>query len=124
RQSAPARSGDVPSDGRGRETNVTPRKVLVTGGAGFIGSHLASALVERGHHVRVLDVMDPQVHGTIPNRPKSWGVEMFRADLLEAEALTGALDRVEVVFHQAAAVGVGQSMYEAASYTRVNSLGR
>ncbi len=102
---------------------MTPRKVLLTGGAGFIGSHLASALVERGHHVRVLDVMDPQVHGAIPNRPKSWGVEMICADLLDAEALTGALDGVEVIFHQAAAVGVGQSMYEAASYTRVNSLG-
>ena len=67
--------------------------------------------------------MDPQVHGTVPDRPKPAGVEMIRADLLDAEALTAALEGVEVVFHQAAAVGVGQSMYEAASYTRVNSLG-
>ena len=58
---------------------MTPRKVLLTGGAGFIGSHLASVLVERGHHVRVLDVMDPQVHGTVPDRPKPAGVEMIRA---------------------------------------------
>jgi dTDP-L-rhamnose 4-epimerase len=102
---------------------MTPKTVLVTGGAGFIGSHLASALAKRGHRVRVLDVLDPQVHGAAARRPDLAGVEMIRGDLLDAVALTRALDGVEVVFHQAAAVGVGQSMYEPASYTRVNSLG-
>jgi dTDP-L-rhamnose 4-epimerase len=102
---------------------MTPRRVLVTGGAGFIGSHLAAALVARGHRVRILDVLDPQVHGTGSTRPAAEGAEMIRADVLDAEALTRALDGIEVVFHQAAAVGVGQSMYAAADYTRVNSLG-
>jgi dTDP-L-rhamnose 4-epimerase len=102
---------------------MTSKKVLLTGGAGFIGSHLAAALVDRGHRVRVLDVMDPQVHGAVPLRPQLAGVEMVRGDLLDAEGLARALDGVEVVFHQAAAVGVGQSMYEPAAYTRVNSLG-
>jgi len=102
---------------------VISRRILLTGGAGFIGSHLASALVERGHRVRVLDVMDPQVHGAVPSRPQSPGVEIIRGDLLDAETLNRALDGAEVIFHHAAAVGVGQSMYEAAGYTRVNSLG-
>jgi dTDP-L-rhamnose 4-epimerase len=102
---------------------MTSRKILLTGGAGFIGSHLATALVERGHRVRILDVMDPQVHGAVPQRPQTPGAEVVRGDLLDPDSLTHALDGVEVIFHQAAAVGVGQSMYEAAFYTRVNSLG-
>jgi len=102
---------------------VTPKKILLTGGAGFIGSHLASALVERGHQVRVLDIMHPQVHGTESRRPEPPGAEMIRGDLLDPGILARALEGMEVIFHQAAAVGVGQSMYEAARYTRVNSLG-
>src|SRR2546428_43342 len=102
---------------------MTSKSILLTGGAGFIGSHLALALVERGHRVRVLDVMDPQVHGAVPQRPQPSGVEMIRGDMLDAEVLTRALAGADVVFHQAAAVGVGQSMYEPAEYTRVNSLG-
>lgn len=102
---------------------MTPKRILVTGGAGFIGSHLASALVERGHRVRVLDVLDPQVHGAVPHRPRNPDVETIRGDLLDAETLSGALRGVEVVYHLAAAVGVGQSMYEAVDYTRVNSVG-
>jgi dTDP-L-rhamnose 4-epimerase len=102
---------------------VTSKKILLTGGAGFIGSHLASALVQRGHRVRVLDILHPQVHGTDGVRSRIEGVELIRGDLLDPETLTRVLEGVEVVFHQAAAVGVGQSMYEAAAYTRANSLG-
>ena len=102
---------------------MTPRKILLTGGAGFIGSHLASALVQRGHRVRVLDVMDPQVHAASSRRPDPPGAEMIRGDLLDDNVLPRAMEGVEVIFHQAAAVGVGQSMYEPAAYTRVNSLG-
>ena len=102
---------------------MTPRTILLTGGAGFIGSHLASALVDRGHRVRILDVLDPQVHGPDSRRSEALDVEMMRGDLLDPEALGCALNGVEVVFHLAAAVGVGQSMYEPARYTRANSLG-
>jgi dTDP-L-rhamnose 4-epimerase len=102
---------------------MTPRKVLLTGGAGFIGSHLAAALVGRGHHVRILDILDPQVHGADARRPAPEGAELIQGDLLDSDVLARALKGVEVIFHQAASVGVGQSMYEAAAYTRVNSLG-
>jgi dTDP-L-rhamnose 4-epimerase len=100
------------------------RKVLVTGGAGFIGSRLAEALAVQGHEVRVLDVLDPQVHGANGSATKlPAGIELLRGDILDADALERALAGVEVVFHQAASVGVGQSMYKPAAYTRVNSLG-
>lgn len=102
---------------------MTARRVLVTGGAGFIGSHLASALVDRGDYVRVLDVLDPQVHGSEPGLPKFDEVEMIHGDILDPSALSRALEGIEVVFHQAASVGVGQSMYEAAAYTKVNCVG-
>ena len=102
---------------------MSARRILVTGGAGFIGTHLVNALVSRGHRVRVLDALDPQVHG--PNGAPGAGedVEMIRGNLLEEGTLARALAGTEVVFHQAASVGVGQSMYEPAAYTRVNSLG-
>lgn len=102
---------------------MTTKKILLTGGAGFIGSHLAAALVERGHRVRILDILDPQVHGADARRPEPAGAELIRGDLLDSAVLARALKGVEVIFHQAATVGVGQSMYEAAAYTRVNSLG-
>jgi len=101
---------------------MSARKILVTGGAGFIGSHLVEALASGGHTVRVLDVLDPQVHGS--RTMKSFeSAEMLQGDVLDDAVLDQALKDVEVVFHQAASVGVGQSMYEPAAYTRVNSLG-
>jgi dTDP-L-rhamnose 4-epimerase len=102
---------------------MTPRKVLVTGGAGFIGSHLVAALAAAGHRVRVLDALDPQVHGTEPLPGVTRDAEMIRGDLRDGDLLERALDGIEVVFHQAAAVGVGQSMYQAAAYTSVNCQG-
>jgi len=73
--------------------------------------------------VRVLDVLDAQVHGEAATLAHSEDVEMIRGDILDEAVLHRALEGIEVVFHQAASVGVGQSMYEPASYTRVNSLG-
>jgi dTDP-L-rhamnose 4-epimerase len=99
-------------------------KVLVTGGAGFVGSHLVDALLSRGEEVRVLDCLDPQVHGPGGVRPGYLGpdAELRVADLRDRDALRSALEGIEVVFHLAAAVGVGQSMYEIERYVSMNSL--
>jgi len=100
-------------------------KVLVTGGAGFIGSHLVDALLARGHAVRVLDSLDPQVHGPQQQRPAYLhsAAELQVGDVRDHAAVRRALDGVEGVFHEAAAVGVGQSMYEIERYVSVNTLG-
>src|SRR4051794_36279831 len=100
-------------------------QILITGGAGFIGSHLADALLARGHRVRALDVLAPQVHGSEGHRPAYLDprVDLQVGDVRDAAAVRRALAGVDVVYHLAAAVGVGQSMYEIAQYTSVNNLG-
>jgi dTDP-L-rhamnose 4-epimerase len=97
---------------------------LITGGAGFIGSHLADELLEHGYRVRALDDLNPQVH-TAGERPEYLDpdVELVVGDVRDAETVLGALDGADAVFHLAARVGVGQSMYEIAEYTSVNDLG-
>ncbi len=99
-------------------------QILITGGAGFIGSHLADELLARGYSVRALDSLSPQVHGEVA-RPSYLNpeVELVRGDVTDSAALRRALHGVDAVFHLAALVGVGQSMYEVAEYTRVNNLG-
>ena len=96
-------------------------RILVTGGAGFIGSHLVAALVERGHDVRVLDALVAQVHGAASVAPDD--VELIRGDVSDPAAVVQALDGVDAVFHQAAEVGVGQSMYEIDRYVGANTFG-
>jgi dTDP-L-rhamnose 4-epimerase len=102
---------------------------LVTGGAGFIGSHLVDALVNRGDRVRVLDSLDPQVHGDdgrpalIADHIDAGRVEFIRGDVGDRHVVGAVLDGVDQVLHQAAAVGVGQSMYRIADYVRANTLG-
>jgi dTDP-L-rhamnose 4-epimerase len=98
---------------------------LVTGGAGFIGSHLAEALLAEGHAVRVFDILDPQVHGKGQHIPAYLNpdVEFVLGDIRDRKALKTALTDIEVVFHEAAAVGVGQSMYEIQRYVDINSTG-
>lgn len=101
------------------------RRVLVTGGAGFVGSHLVDALLARGDAVRILDNLDPQVHGP-EQRVPAWvpgEAEFIRADVRDVEAVRRSLAGVDLVYHLAAAVGVGQSMYQPAAYTAVNTLG-
>jgi dTDP-L-rhamnose 4-epimerase len=99
--------------------------VLVTGGAGFIGSYVVDALLSRGHTVRVLDNLDPQVHGAKRTLPSYFnhGAEFQQGDVRDRAAVDRALEGIEVVFHQAAAVGVGQSMYEIKHYMDVNTVG-
>jgi dTDP-L-rhamnose 4-epimerase len=101
------------------------RQILITGGAGFIGSHLADKLLEQGHAVRVLDVLAPQVHGKERRRPSylDGRVELVVGDVNDRQAVSTALDGVDAVYHFAAMVGVGQSMYRMADYAATNSLG-
>jgi dTDP-L-rhamnose 4-epimerase len=96
-------------------------RTLVTGGAGFIGSHLVRELARRGDEVVILDSLEPQVHGDTPPEVPA-GVELIVGDVGDTEAADRALRGVDRVVHLAAAVGVGQSMYEIAHYTRKNTM--
>ncbi|HEX5874015.1 MAG TPA: NAD-dependent epimerase/dehydratase family protein [Pyrinomonadaceae bacterium] len=98
--------------------------VLVTGGAGFIGSHLVDALVEKGHRVRVIDALVSQVHGeNAAPAYLSSEAEFIAGDVCNREVVDRALEGIDIVFHEAAEVGVGQSMYEIQRYVRANDLG-
>jgi dTDP-L-rhamnose 4-epimerase len=99
--------------------------ILITGGAGFIGSHLADELLRHGHRVRALDSLSEQVHGAGVDRPSylAADVELVRGDVRDASAVRRALHGIDAVYHFAADVGVGQSMYEVAEYTSTNNLG-
>lgn len=107
---------------------TNPGKVLVTGGGGFIGSYIVEELLRRGYDVRVFDSLEPQVHDDLRgtgNRPAYLprDVEFVVGDVRDREAVVAALAGVDYLFHEAAAVGVPQSMYEIRRYTDINSLG-
>src|SRR5437588_8720128 len=108
-----------------RHEAMMTKRVLITGGAGFIGSHLADELLAQGYTVRIFDNLSPQVHGPAPSVPDylDSDVEFVAGDVRDIEALRKALKGVDAVFHLAAMVGVGQSMYEVAAYTAVNNQG-
>lgn len=99
--------------------------VLVTGGAGFIGSHVANLLIESGARVRVIDALDTQVHGQEPGFPSHLyaDVERIEGDVRDYDALRSALEGATHVCHLGAAVGVGQSMYQIEHYVDVNNRG-
>jgi dTDP-L-rhamnose 4-epimerase len=99
--------------------------ILITGGAGFIGSHLANTLVAEGCRVRILDVLKEQVHGAAGQAPAHLArdIEVQVGDIRDRDAVRKALIGITHVYHLAAAVGVGQSMYEIDHYTDVNSRG-
>jgi len=98
-------------------------RILVTGGCGFIGSHLVDELVRQGHQIRVYDILEPQVHQGKKPGYLNKEAEYIYADLRNKDKLKKALKGIEVVFHEAAQVGVGQSMYELERYVSHNSTG-
>ena len=100
-------------------------KVLVTGGAGFIGSHTIDCLLERGHSVRVLDALVEQVHGKKEAPPNYLDprAELMVGRVEDPAVVSEALEDVDSVIHLASAVGVGQSMYQIVDYCTTNVLG-
>ena len=101
------------------------KTILITGGAGFIGSHLADELISAGHKVRVLDNLSEQVHGPGKSRPDylNRAAELQIGDVRDPAAVKASLKGVDAVYHFAAMVGVGQSMYQVDDYVGVNDLG-
>ncbi|HEV8492567.1 MAG TPA: SDR family NAD(P)-dependent oxidoreductase, partial [Candidatus Angelobacter sp.] len=99
------------------------KNILITGGAGFVGSHLADALLAAGHNVRLFDNLTDQVHhhGMPEYLPED--AEFIHGDVQDSGAVRRALAGIDVVFHMAAAVGVGQSMYEIEHYMGTNTQG-
>lgn len=98
-------------------------KILVTGGMGFLGSHLVDELVRLGHKVRVFDNLDQQVHmGKKPDYLNA-GAEYIIDDVRNRDAFKKAITDCEIIFHEAATVGVGQSMYKVSYYIDTNDLG-
>src|SRR4051812_9439659 len=101
------------------------RRVLITGGAGFIGSHVADLLLDHDYKVRALDNLSPQVHGPSGERPDYLAddVELVIGDVRDHDMVARCLRDVDAVIHLAACVGVGQSMYDMVSYVDVNEIG-
>jgi len=101
------------------------KSALITGGAGFIGSHLTDELISHGYSVRILDNLLPQVHRSAMTPPECLNPEakFVYGDVRDAAVVNRSVDGIDAVFHLAASVGVGQSMYEVTHYTSDNSLG-
>jgi len=101
------------------------KRVLITGGAGFIGSHVTDLLLASGYSVRILDCLTSQVHGLSGDAPNylNRDAELIVGDVRDASAVARALEGIDAVLHLAAFVGVGQSMYDMVSYIQVNECG-
>lgn len=99
------------------------KKILITGGAGFIGRHLTELALASGHSVRILDNLSPQIHGENATFAPPEGAEFHKGDVTERADLGKSLEGVDTVVHLAAETGTGQSMYEIERYYRVNVQG-
>src|ERR1700733_13833974 len=104
---------------------MSKKTILIPGGAGFIGAHVANELLEHGYQVRVLDSLVPQVHPAVRGRPSylSTETELIVGDIRDPHLLRKALSGVDAVVNLVALVGVGQSMYQIEEYTAVNNGG-
>jgi len=98
------------------------KHILVTGGGGFIGRHVALELISRDYEVRILDSLVEQVHGS-GDVDLPAGAQLIKGDVRDPARVAEALHGVDAVIHLAAEVGVGQSMYEIARYVGANDLG-
>lgn len=100
------------------------KNILITGGAGFIGSHLTDYLISEGYQVRILDNLHPQIHlnSEVPPYLNN-KAEFLKGDVTNKKDWQKALKNIDAVFHFAAAVGVGQSMYQIERYVKVNCYG-
>ena len=98
-------------------------KILITGGAGFIGSHLVDALLKRGHRVVIFDNLEKQVHPEGLPDYLNLKATFIRGDVRNRRELKEAMKDVDVIFHLAAAVGVGQSQYQISKYVDINIRG-
>ena len=107
----------------GAAATASRKRVLITGGAGFVGSHLADGLLAAGHSVRVLDDLTPQVHSDGRPAYLADAVDLVIGDVRDPNRVREVLRDIDIVFHFAATVGVGQSMYEISRYMSVNTLG-
>ena len=100
------------------------KRVLVTGGAGFIGSFIVDKLVEQGNDVTIFDNIEPQVHpnGKIPTYLNK-KANFIKGDMKDYNAVKEMIKDAEIILHKAAMVGVGQSMYQIKRYVEANTLG-
>ena len=101
------------------------KHILITGGAGFIGSHLADSLLKHGYQVTALDNLHPQVHGHLQQRPNYLhkDVNLVVGDIRDPKIIDEVVKNVDIVYHFASHTGVGQSMYQIQEYMDVNVLG-
>ena len=98
-------------------------RVLITGGAGFIGSHTTDLLLEKGFDVRVLDNLLPQIHPNGVPTYLSKKAEFVNGDVSRQDTWVNALKDVDVIIHLASLTGIAQSMYEISNYISANTIG-